>query len=171
MIKLLCDIVVESCWWWCCWNDLVTTLCRCWGDLTVMWYRCWVMLTSHAGDGVVKVTWLWCTVDVESCWRQCCRVMLVMALPSPASDGAVESCWWLRYRVLQVTALLSWCWSWRDVMPEVTWLWCDVATVMIWSWCDVTVKPCCATGVRIYDRSYDVRPESGCTYIISMYNG
>jgi hypothetical protein len=38
------------------------------------------MLSSHTGDGAAKETWLWRDVDVESCWRQCCRVMMVMAL-------------------------------------------------------------------------------------------
>jgi hypothetical protein len=47
-----------------------------------------------------------------------------------------------------------------DVAAEVTWLWHVVST-----------ESCCMTGVGIYDRSHDVRPESGYTYIISMYNG
>jgi hypothetical protein len=34
------------------------------------------MLPSHAGDGAAEVTWLWCDADVESCWRQCCEVVL-----------------------------------------------------------------------------------------------
>jgi hypothetical protein len=37
------------------------------------------MLPSHAGDGTAGVTWLQRDVDVESCWRQCCRVMLAVA--------------------------------------------------------------------------------------------
>jgi hypothetical protein len=47
----------------------------------------------------------------------------------------------------------------------------DVAAVATWPWHDVVVESCCATKVRIYDRYHDVRPELGCTYIISMYNG
>jgi hypothetical protein len=47
--------------------------------------------------------------------------MLVMALPSHASDGAIEFCWQWHCRVLLVTALLSpsgygvakSCWRWR----------------------------------------------------------
>jgi hypothetical protein len=39
------------------------------------------MLPSHAGDGVAEATWPRRDVDVESCWRQCCRVMLATALP------------------------------------------------------------------------------------------
>jgi hypothetical protein len=38
------------------------------------------MLLSHIGDGAAGVTWLRRGVDVESCWRQSCRVMLVMTL-------------------------------------------------------------------------------------------
>jgi hypothetical protein len=38
------------------------------------------MLPSHARDNAVEVTWPWRDVDAESCWQQCCRVMLSMAL-------------------------------------------------------------------------------------------
>jgi hypothetical protein len=38
------------------------------------------VLLSHAGDGVVETTWPRCDVGLESYWRQCCRVMLAMAL-------------------------------------------------------------------------------------------
>jgi hypothetical protein len=47
----------------------------------------------------------------------------------------------------------------------------DVAAEATWPWRDVDAESCCATDVRIYDWSHDVRPESGCTCIISMYNG
>jgi hypothetical protein len=39
------------------------------------------MLPSHAGNGAVGVIWPWLDVDAESCWWQCCRVMLVIVLP------------------------------------------------------------------------------------------
>jgi hypothetical protein len=35
---------------------------------------------SHAGDGAAELTWPQSDVDIESYWRQHCRVMLVMAL-------------------------------------------------------------------------------------------
>jgi hypothetical protein len=66
---------------------------------------CSVMsMPSHASDGAAEATWLLCDVDAESCWRQCCQVVLVMVLPrrlgrsamsmlSHAGDGATESCW------------------------------------------------------------------------------
>jgi hypothetical protein len=38
------------------------------------------LLLSHANDGAAEVTWLRRDVDVESCWQQCCRVMLVTML-------------------------------------------------------------------------------------------
>jgi uncharacterized protein (DUF2062 family) len=61
------------------------------------------MLLSHAGDGAAETTWPWHDVDTQSCWRQCCQVMLVMALPrrlghgvmqmlSHAGDKAAKSC-------------------------------------------------------------------------------
>jgi hypothetical protein len=66
------DGTAKSCWQW-----------RCGGGLAVAQYRCCVMLTmvlpSHAGDGVAEAAWPWSDVDAESCWRQCCRVMLVIA--------------------------------------------------------------------------------------------
>jgi hypothetical protein len=40
-----------------------------------------IMLPSHASHNVAKVTWPRRDVDAESCWRHCCRVMLVTALP------------------------------------------------------------------------------------------
>jgi hypothetical protein len=36
--------------------------------------------SSHAGDGGVEATWPLRDVDVESCRRWCCRVMMTMAL-------------------------------------------------------------------------------------------
>jgi hypothetical protein len=47
------------------------------------------MLPSHAGDGVARVTWLQCDVDAESCWQQCFRVMLAMALLGRLGRGAM----------------------------------------------------------------------------------
>jgi hypothetical protein len=47
------------------------------------------MLPSYAGDDAIKVTWPWCDIDVELCWRQCCRVMLAMALPRQLGLGAM----------------------------------------------------------------------------------
>jgi hypothetical protein len=38
-------------------------------------------LPSHVSDGSAESYWQWCCVDVESCWRRCKRVMLVMVLP------------------------------------------------------------------------------------------
>jgi hypothetical protein len=38
------------------------------------------MLPSHVGDGATEVTWPQRGINVESCWRQCCQVKLVMAL-------------------------------------------------------------------------------------------
>jgi hypothetical protein len=34
------------------------------------------MLPSHAGDGAIKVTWLWRDVDAESCWHLHCNSRL-----------------------------------------------------------------------------------------------
>jgi hypothetical protein len=51
------------------------------------------MLSSHAGDGIARVTWPRHEVDVESCWRQCYRDMLATMLPSHASDGAAGATW------------------------------------------------------------------------------
>jgi hypothetical protein len=109
------------------------------GDFTVARCRRRVihatMLSSHAGDNVAGVTWLWCDVDAESCWQQRHRDMLPMALPgdlalarcrcrfmqatllsSHAGDGAAratsprrdvdaESCWRQCYRVMLATVL------------------------------------------------------------------
>jgi hypothetical protein len=38
------------------------------------------VLPNHAGDDVAGVTWPQRDVDAKSCSRQCCRVMLVIAL-------------------------------------------------------------------------------------------
>jgi hypothetical protein len=35
--------------------------------------------------------WLWHIIVPESCWRWCCRVMLVMALSSDAGDGTTAA--------------------------------------------------------------------------------
>jgi hypothetical protein len=39
-----------------------------------------IVLPSHVGDGAAGATWPQRDIDGESCWRQCCQVMLVMAL-------------------------------------------------------------------------------------------
>jgi hypothetical protein len=38
------------------------------------------VMPSDAGDGTVGATWPRHDVDVESCWRHYCRVMMAMAL-------------------------------------------------------------------------------------------
>jgi hypothetical protein len=38
------------------------------------------MLLSHVGDVATGVIWSRCDVDAESCWQQCCRVMLTTVL-------------------------------------------------------------------------------------------
>jgi hypothetical protein len=48
-----------------------------------------MVLPSHAGDGVAGATSLRRNVDVESCWWQCCRVMLVTMLPRRLGHGAM----------------------------------------------------------------------------------
>jgi hypothetical protein len=93
------DVAIGSCWWW-----------RCRGDVG----RGVISLSSHAGDGVAKVTlamawcryrvllamalprwrWSWCHVATKSCWWWHCRVDVgcgVMLLPSHASDGILSS--------------------------------------------------------------------------------
>jgi hypothetical protein len=52
---------------------LVVARCRCRVTLAIM-------LPSHVGDGAAEMAWLQHNVDVESCWRQCCRVMLTTVL-------------------------------------------------------------------------------------------
>jgi hypothetical protein len=47
------------------------------------------MLLSHAGDGAAEVTLLQRDVDAESCWRQCCLVMLAMALSRRLGRGTM----------------------------------------------------------------------------------
>jgi hypothetical protein len=64
---------VESYWRRCCRGDLAAMRCRCLLMLATM-------LLSHAGDDAVDTTWPRHDVDAESCWPQCCRVMLAMAL-------------------------------------------------------------------------------------------
>jgi hypothetical protein len=166
-------------------------MARCWCQvmlaMTLSWlFGCDTMyMPSHAGDNVTKLCWWrlywflltallrrhwsWHNVVAESCWWRCCRVMLVMVLLSPADDSATESCWW---------------WCCRDDVGHDAMsmrLGCgtmslpshssDDAAETTWSWCDVSNESCCATGVGIFDRSCDVRPELGYTYIISIYNG
>jgi hypothetical protein len=45
------------------------------------------ILLSHAGDGAAGVTWPQCDIDAESCWQQCYRVMLAMALQLKVCTG------------------------------------------------------------------------------------
>jgi hypothetical protein len=97
--------------------------------------------------------------------------MLATVITSHASDDAVESHWQWHYHVLLLMTLLRQRWSWHDVAAEATWLWRDVAAEATRPWRDISTKSCYATGVGIYDQSHDMRLESGCTYIISMYNG
>jgi hypothetical protein len=52
-----------------------------------------IILPSHDGNGTTEVTWPRCNVDAESCWQQCCRVMLATMMSSHAFDGAVEATW------------------------------------------------------------------------------
>jgi hypothetical protein len=39
-----------------------------------------MVLLSQDNDDTAGVTWPRRDVDAESCWRQCCRVMLAMTL-------------------------------------------------------------------------------------------
>jgi hypothetical protein len=58
--------------------------------------RCRVMLAtmlpSHAGDGAVGATWPRRGVNAKSCWQQCCRVMLAMALQLKVVLAVVRLC-------------------------------------------------------------------------------
>jgi hypothetical protein len=76
-----------------------------------------MVLQSHAGDYAVEVTWLQRDVDVELCWRQCCRVLLATTLPCNLTVVRY------RCRVLLVTMLSSHA---RKGAAEVTWLWRDI---------------------------------------------
>jgi hypothetical protein len=38
------------------------------------------VLLSHAGDSATEATWPRRDVDVESCWRQCYKVILEIAV-------------------------------------------------------------------------------------------
>jgi hypothetical protein len=62
------------------------------------------MLPSHAHDSAADATWPRCDIIVESCWQQCCRVMLetvrcrwqvmlAIMLLSHTRDGAAEATW------------------------------------------------------------------------------
>jgi hypothetical protein len=112
------DVDAESCWrhyyqvtlattlpsdlatTWCSYRVMLATMlprhagwrrCRC--DLAATWCRYQdmlaTMLLSHAGDDGAGVTWLRCDVYVESCWRQCCQVMLATTLPGRLGRGAM----------------------------------------------------------------------------------
>jgi hypothetical protein len=48
-----------------------------------------MVLPSHVGDDAVEVTWPSCDVDAESCWRHCCRVMLMMVLLRRLGHGVM----------------------------------------------------------------------------------
>jgi hypothetical protein len=74
---------IESCWWRRCRGDMVTTWCRCWVMLTTV-------LLNHAGDSAVEATWPYCNIVAESCWRWCCQIMLVMALPRRLDHSEIE---------------------------------------------------------------------------------
>jgi hypothetical protein len=52
-----------------------------------------MVLQSHAGDDAAEVTWPRCDEDALSCWRQCCRVMLVTVLLSHANDDTIRATW------------------------------------------------------------------------------
>jgi hypothetical protein len=88
-----CDIDAESCWRQWCREGLVTVRCRCREGLVTVRCRCRVilatMLSCHAGDGAAKVPWSWHDVDVESCWQQCCWVMMAMVLSRWLGCGAM----------------------------------------------------------------------------------
>jgi hypothetical protein len=49
-------------------------------------------MLSYAGDGAIEVTWPQHDVDVESCWRQCCHVMLVIVLQLKIVLAIVRLC-------------------------------------------------------------------------------
>jgi hypothetical protein len=47
------------------------------------------VLLGHTGNGAAKAAWPLCDVDTESCWRWCCRVMVVTALPRRLGHGTI----------------------------------------------------------------------------------
>jgi hypothetical protein len=68
-----------------------------------------MVMPIHAGDDAAVAIWLRRYVYAKSCWRQCCRVMPVTALPgrlgrgaiymsSHAGDDATEATWPWRCR-------------------------------------------------------------------------
>jgi hypothetical protein len=128
-------------------------------------------LPSPVGDGAAESYWQWrCRSHLVAV--QCsCQVMLMTALSSHAGDGIAESCWRPRCRgdvghdAMSLLRQLG-----RDAMSLPSHA-DDVAAEASWPWHDVSAESCCATEVEIYDQSRDVRPQSGCTSIISMYNG
>jgi hypothetical protein len=119
LIKSLCDVDVESCWWRCCWVMLMMALSRwCWlwhvvatesywqrccrvmlgwccrGSLVAVLCRCRVILAtllllSHASVVAAKASWPCRDIDIESYWRLCCWVMLAMVLPRWLACGAM----------------------------------------------------------------------------------
>jgi hypothetical protein len=64
---------------------------------------------SQASDDTTEATWPRHDVDVESCWRRCCR-----------GDLAAT---WYRCQVMLITVLLS---QAGDSIAEATWPWRDV---------------------------------------------
>jgi hypothetical protein len=48
-----------------------------------------MVMLSHADDDATEVIWPWCDVDAESCWRQCCQVMLTTVVPGRLGHGVM----------------------------------------------------------------------------------
>jgi hypothetical protein len=69
--------------------------------VTLMMSNAGKVLLGHAGNATAGATWPRCDVDVESCWRQCCRVMRVMALQLKVVLAVVRLCS-LRDRSIEV---------------------------------------------------------------------
>jgi hypothetical protein len=143
-------------------------------------------MSSYTDDGAAEMTWPRYDVD-ESCWWQCCRVMLAIVLLSPASDGVAESAWQRCCRVLLVTVLLSptddgtidscwWqhCWvlsspfcdGATEVMLVVVQCCCQGDLAMVWCHCWVMLVmslPRRLSHGAMSLLSHAVRPESGST--------
>jgi hypothetical protein len=121
---------------------------RAWSVMN-LWVRLLVgeVLTkppSHAGDGAVEpmLAMTWC----------CYRIMLAIALPSLASDGAAKSCWWWHCRgdvgrgvmslpchagddIAEATFTVVWC-RYRVMLamalPRRRYLWHDAVAESYW---------------------------------------
>jgi hypothetical protein len=99
MLSHVGDGAVESCSQRRCRVLLVTTLLSPTSDsaaevtLVAVRCRCRVMLVivllSHASDGAAEATWPRRDVDAESCWRQCCCVMLATTLSRRLGNNAM----------------------------------------------------------------------------------